>query len=994
MLPNPDERPSPPQNTPPVAPTDEGTWSTLSKQPLPSEAAISLNAKLQPILELLDLSFGAQHKEAGTSDVDRAKALLAFIIGISNSTLGDPHANREREPLAQALFERCDAELRGAIPLLNAKEKISLLRSGYPVGSGSDSLAELCATSERALNGARGAMALFSDSRNKKDSYTPWSADLLRVANIILRNASSTVMSSYMKGLRLMFQPSGAWASQAHEVFNEREVKLPLTVLTDIYARIRESNAFAVELKYAVLSTIIDSIDRSTEGFFREDLVALKAGKGLPLITPKDIEPVRIIVQRHAKASEIPRKEVEKFIATIKRWTSDTTRFDKIVAIQAHDSGEMSKDQAGDPGNTPTAQGALENATQSVPHALAGAFATLENEPLRDYFADALTKGLREPSSELSMEFPRAIESIPLEKLLVLRSVLESADQIPETLTQTLEGQIQNEFISTLPSLDAVGLADMYHICVRMRARHNEVTEVINALRTRLRLPPSDTNVTHGELSPAALLVWRWIFSDLPPDGALLADMTRVHFNKMAGHIARNVSSNTPRGSAFDATLRYGEELGLLKSYQPDRAILDAPLAKLIIFTALARQHLGDRYGIVDTLLESICSRLTTGDVQSRELFSQYWKGSINAKAIEEVSEDITKRLTRISATLSFEDLACLTTNMRYLERRGPIPFGRLYEHLRPLFVDHVSRVRPNQLEEQSPQTLRRSVKALAATRYRSLELLDTLSNAFVTHADSFSPDEFAEIGSNLAALKGGTPAFWSTFASRVEKDWLSFSEEKRMVAIVSLVLNAPERVPQSFDSYAMIAHSGSRFYEKVVQALIALGRYIPRAHDSAYRRLTTMQTPHGLYPHEIDFMRDLPAQIGVSADSIFSQVIVGGFETDFVVDFGHRRLIIELDGVAHFLAGPDGGMLQGRDEFQDIVFRRLGYEVIHVPFNSRDRWDQKGGFEYPTLQSVVAIMKREALHPETVPRVYLEQLKPYNGRSTGAPPSENTEAP
>ena len=152
------------------------------------------------------------------------------------------------------------------------------------------------------------------------------------------------------------------------------------------------------------------------------------------------------------------------------------------------------------------------------------------------------------------------------------------------------------------------------------------------------------------------------------------------------------------------------------------------------------------------------------------------------------------------------------------------------------------------------------------------------------------------------------------------------------------------------------------------------------------------MQTPHELYQHEIDFMRELPALIGVPAKSIFSQVIVGGFETDFVVDFGHRRLIIELDGAAHFLTGPDGGMLQGRDEFQDIVFRRLGYEVIHVPFHSREQWHTKGGLEYPMLHSVAAIMKREALDPETVPRVYLEPLKPNNGRSPGEPPSENTE--
>jgi hypothetical protein len=992
MLQNPDERPSSPQSTPPVTPTDEATWSTVSSQPLPSEGAIALNVKLQPILKLLDHSFGTQQKDAGTNNVDRAKAVLAFICGISPSTLQESHANREHEPFAKALCERCDTELRRAIPMLSAMEKISLLRSGYPVGSGKDSLAELCATSGRPKNGAGEAILLFSQSREKNDPYTPWSADLLRGATAALKNAHYGVTANYMKGLRRMFSPSSAWASQAHELFNETTVKLPISTLTDIYTRIRESKAFAVELKYAVLSTIIDSINRATKEFFRDDLVVLKDSGRLPLITKQDIEPLRIIVQRHAKASEIPRNEVEKFTATLKRWISDATPRAGNVAAQSHESGVTINRERGDVNSGAAAQLSDESAVPNVSQEVTGALLTLGNESLRDYIVDLLNRGLRDPSSELSEAFTRTLENLPLERLLGIRSVLESTQEIPESHLRAVEGRIQNEFRSTPGALDAVGLADLYTICVRMGARQSEIAQVLQALRTRLRLPPNETSATPSELSPAGLLVWRWMFSDLPPDGELLADMTRVHFNKMTGHLARRVSFNTPRGSALDATLRYGEELGLLESFKPDRALIDAPLAKLIIFTTLTRQHFGDKYGIVDTLVDSICSRLISGEVQSKDLFSQHWRPSTNARAIEELSREITKRLARSTTSTSFEDLARLVANIRFLERKGPSHFGGLYQYLRPLFVEQISRALPRQLQERDPQALRRSLKAIAATRHRSLELLDALSNECVTHIESFSPDEFAEIGSNFATLKSGTPTFWSTFASRVERDWHSFSDEMRIGAIISLVLRAPEKVPQSFDSYTMVARSGARSYEKVVQALIALGRYIPKAHDNAYRRLTTMQTPHELYQHEIDFMRELPALIGVPAKSIFSQVIVGGFETDFVVDFGHRRLIIELDGAAHFLTGPDGGMLQGRDEFQDIVFRRLGYEVIHVPFHSREQGHTKGGLEYPMLHSVAAILKREALDPETVPRAYLEPLKPNNGGPTGEPPSENTE--
>ena len=968
---NPDEGPPSSQSTQSVRSPDQASLHTVSKQPLSSEATIGINDKLHPILERLDRFFDTQQEGAGASHIDRAKATLAFIRGISPSILQEANANREREPLAKALYERCDTELRHAIPMLSPMEKISLLRSGYPVGSGKDSLAELCVNSGLDKKGFGDTMLLFSESREKKDPHTPWSADVLRGATAALENARCGVTAKYLKGLRRMFSPSSAWASKAHEVFNETTVKLPFTTLTEIYAKIRESNSYAVELKYAVLSTLIDSINRATKEFFRDDLIVLKDSASLPPITKRDIEPVKMIVQRHASASEIPRSEVEKFTATLKRWISDATPLSGDIADQSRESG-----------------------VPNLSLELASALAKLRNEPLRDYVEDILNKGLRDPSSELSVAFTRTLENLPLERLLGIRLILESTQEIPESLRRAVEGRVQHEFLSKPATLDAVGLADLYSTCVRMGARQSEVAQVLNEFRARLRLPPNQTSATPTELSPAALLVWRWMFSDLPPDGELLADMTRVHFNKMTGHLARRVSFNTPRGSALDATLRYGEELGLLESYKPNRALLEAPLARLIIFTTLTRQHIGDKYGIVDTLIDSICSRLLKGEVQSRDLFSHHWKLSTNTKGIEELSADIAKRLARRTTSTSFEDLARLVANMRFLERKGPSHFGRLYQHVRPLFVEHIPRALPRQLQEQDPQALRRSVKAIAATRYRSLELLDALSSECVAHVESFSPDEFAELGSNFATLKSGTPKFWSTFASRVERDWRSFSDEMRMAAIISLILNAPEKVPQSFDVYTMVASGGDRSYEKVVQALIALGRYIPRAHDHTYRRLTTMQTPHEPHQHEVEFMRDLPAHIGVPANSIFSQVIVGGFETDFVVDFGHRRLIIELDGAAHFLTGPDGGMLQGRDEFQDIVFRRLGYEVIHVPFHSQEQLHEKGGFDYRMLQSLVDILKREALDPKTVPLVYLEPLKANNGGSVGEPPTENPQAP
>jgi very-short-patch-repair endonuclease len=96
----------------------------------------------------------------------------------------------------------------------------------------------------------------------------------------------------------------------------------------------------------------------------------------------------------------------------------------------------------------------------------------------------------------------------------------------------------------------------------------------------------------------------------------------------------------------------------------------------------------------------------------------------------------------------------------------------------------------------------------------------------------------------------------------------------------------------------------------------------------------------------------------------------VGGFETDFILDFGHRRLIIELDGRGHVLSGPDGGILQGRDAFQDLVFKRLGYEVFHFSLDPTRR-----GQYYATLRNAVRNLRQQPPPGEGEGWVYCEEL-------------------
>jgi len=954
MLDSPSSTPPDSPSSRPITPENKRAWAESLKRQVRPTVETKLEWTLYCITSLFEQSFGAQSKQTWASDGERTKMVLIFIRSIDGKTYDATLAAREEEPLAKAFLDRTDTELRRIIPTLSTEEKATLLRTGYPMGSGTDSLAELCITSERTQSGPSGVVALFAQSHHNGDPIRPWSPDLLRAANAALAEYNPTLVPVYMKGLKAMFDRKSAWAPQALELLDGMAEKVSLEVLVDVYDRARQSKNLAPELKAAVFSALIDCMDHSTGGRCQGALLDLKGREKLPPITPKILVPIRKIAQALAQGLEAPWFEVEKL--------QQHLGLSPVVRISVE-----TKTKSPAPPRAHTE-------VSPVPQDAESSLTMLTGEPLRAYLLQAIEQGLADPGSDISKDFQYALERITIRGLISLRPALASLDGIPDIVTQTVGGRIEKELSTVTPKLPAVTLAELYELCVQVSAPKEEVELVLGALRTRLRLPLRSEEVVPQEISPAGMLVWRWIFSDMPPDSALLSDIFRVHFGKTMAHAARSVSVQTTRGSALDAVLHYGEELGLLQSYEPSKSMRELPLWKLVFFTALVREQIGKRDGVVDTLANEIRSRLTTTDARIGDAFPKQWARSASARTVSNLCGDIVTSILNAPTPPSFDELSLLLTNARFFERRGPPQIRRLYEQLRQKFILAIPEIDPRELRTKDNSTLRRLTQALAAARYRSVELLDVLSDEFDGRADSLSTDEFSDVAVALAAVRGGSAAFWSKFAARVAQEWQYYSEDKLTIAIWSLVLAAPEQVPTCFDETAMLSTVESRSAEKVIQALIALGRYAPEPNDRTYKKLNFTQTPHDPLQHEADFMRQLPSLIGVPAESIFSQVVIGGFETDYVVDFGHRRLIIELDGAGHYLTGPDGGILQGRDAFQDIVFRRLGYEVIHIPFDFRYRWNRNHR-AIPELKKLADSMKRDALNPSTVRRVYLEPL-------------------
>ena len=671
---DPNHTPSDSPNVIPITPAMQSGWSESLKRQFKPKPDTSLEATLQLITNLFERSFGTLAPQPRGPEAAHSRMVMLFLRAINRITLEEAHRVRDVEPLAKGFLDRMDDELRRVIPTLSTEERALLLRSGYPLGTGTDSLTQHCIDAERVQNGAQGVVALFSKSHHTGDPTKAWSEDLLRAATTALSELSPTTVPLYMKGLKAMFSKSSPWASRALELFDGITDKVPLEVVIDIYDRGHQSKYFGTELKAALRCMIIDYIDRCTGGLYTAPLLALKESGVLPQIPKKVVAQVRNIAQARAEGAEVPRNAIEKLARHLPEWPFQAV---------------PKKPEA--PGNT--------EASPYQPQDLTTGLLNLTGEKFHAHLTHIIDQGLSDPSSETSMEFSRVVGTLPIQKLLAIRAVLHSSENIPESHTRAVYQLIQENLPTTLSKANAVTLAEVYELCVQLAAPQDEVHLVRDALRARLQLPQDNGELNKVEMSPAGRIVWRWIFSDLPPDSALISDIVRVHFSKMMTHMARSVSVGTTRGSAIDAVLHYAEELGLLKAYKPHESVRELPFWKLVFFTALVREQVGHKDGIVAGLMEVLCSRLKTEDARVNDAFPQQWARNENAAAIEALCGDIATNILKASPPPSFEEVSLVLTTARFLERRGPSQITRMYEQLRHKFVYEISRMDPTELQ-------------------------------------------------------------------------------------------------------------------------------------------------------------------------------------------------------------------------------------------------------------------------------------------------------
>lgn len=927
-----------------------------------------LDSTPQRLNTLFDQYFGLQSTVAWANQEQRGAVLMDFLESIKRETFTSAQANRDSGSPASIFFGRVDNELRELIPLFDTSQKIRLFRSCYPLGSGVDSLTELCVTNELCRHGASGVINLFAQLHQEGITENDWTKDLVRAANRVLPVLSPKLFDRYLKVLKLVFSPTSPWAPRAKEIFSGMSSSVPLDAIIEVYGRVRPMPQVAVELKQAVLAEVLDALAHSTGELFAPELLALRSADGLPPITNAIVAPSQRIADSRCASHRIAPTDLARVKRLLTMWAFKTT------PIKSHVHPPFP------PKDVPQ-EGANANASRED---IAGKLKELRGDRLRAYLSALFEREMANPGSELLHQIPLRLEGVGVENLLIIQSSLTSFDISASEPLRSIPGIIHEHLSTIARSSTAEELVDLYLLCVKMDAPHEELWIIKKALRTRLHLPlPKDPSETLP-LTDCGQRVWRWIFSDMPPDGALLNDLFRVHLDRIFAHTALTLWTESGPGSILDAVLDYSRELKLLESYKPGPRLQGVGIWRLVHFTAEVQQQIGNKYRLIPKLLNSIRKLLLTKEGVSDDAFPRKWSEGSPGAQIKSICGAIRESITQNHQSPSFEEMTLLVSNSLLLARRGPPDFARIFSYARTHFIEAMMQMSPIQIRELHTDALVRIVQGLASSRFRKLDILDILAEECVKRSEVLSLQQCAAVAEAFALLRVGHQSFWSKFASLVEENWEAFCTEKLLSSLWSLALEAPDKMPACFDASILHPRVPSPFPQRITQTLITLGRYTPTTSDRAFQQLLAVDIPHKMSLQESKFMQALPSALGVAPEAIVPQVVVGGFETDFLVDFGHRRLIIELDGGRHFLSGPNGGMLLGGDAFQDRVFRMLGYEVFHFPVTALADSNTSRPI-FAELAALVETLKGTARDPNAFPKVYLEDLRSRRSNEGGS---------
>lgn len=161
------------------------------------------------------------------------------------------------------------------------------------------------------------------------------------------------------------------------------------------------------------------------------------------------------------------------------------------------------------------------------------------------------------------------------------------------------------------------------------------------------------------------------------------------------------------------------------------------------------------------------------------------------------------------------------------------------------------------------------------------------------------------------------------------EKAW---NEQDLAISAFNLAILRPEIVKRVCSPADLDKTHEHVAWLQLYYALLVSNQISPSDYQSQVDAICSGRDEGPLNTSEMDTYDWLVEEVGISPSRIKSQRLVGGILTDFVIEGGIRPLIIEYDGDRyHLTRGPNGGTRRGHDIIQDIIFKKLGYAVLHI---------------------------------------------------------------
>lgn len=228
---------------------------------------------------------------------------------------------------------------------------------------------------------------------------------------------------------------------------------------------------------------------------------------------------------------------------------------------------------------------------------------------------------------------------------------------------------------------------------------------------------------------------------------------------------------------------------------------------------------------------------------------------------------------------------------------------------------------------------------AFAEINYDAEKLFRSLSKQAVKLSATFGPLEISRTLMAFAKMGIKDPNVFSRLGQRaLEIDKLSnaatdaFGEQQRANTVWAFAFGAPNLIEKLCTRDHMLRADNLFAKAQMHTALIIAEQVDPSESFSFIPQLKQVSDTCFHAPLENRVVEVLLHECGINPQELTRSAWVGPVETDIIVRRGDKQLIIECDGDKfHQIYGSETGAVRGRDIIQDLLFKKCGYEVVHV---------------------------------------------------------------